>query len=261
MSAQLLSLTKALKGAFNRNGKVYTTVQLYDLFQSHLLKEHKAEGNSEDTYKNMHVAQYYRMLTMLESLGAIVKLKRDHYVNMLTFPKITPEELPSIIYPGAVISLHSALMGSGALNNPSRITTAITPTYKPGWNKVKKVISESPFGEAWIFRIPEDIVLADGVEHDDMFAIGYAYPMATPEKAIVDWIFIAAMQERNETKGDLPLGYPPLDIDLDKINIQRLERIAKALGLQVEIAEWLQYKTEHDNNQDVQENRSVAMGL
>jgi len=50
---------------------------------------------------------------------------------------------------------------------------------------------------------------------------------------------------------------PPLDIEREKLNILRLRRLAKAMGLTVELEDYLARKSKYDHDPDVQANTSI----
>ena len=63
------------------------------------------------------------------------------------------------------------------------------------------------------------------------------YPRATPEKALLDWIYL----------GDSPrtkLAPPPLDIDLERLDKRRLKRLADRMKLSKHLEEYLARKRE-----------------
>ena len=85
---------------------------------------------------------------------------------------------------------------------------------------------------------------------EDRLDLDVVYARATPEKALLDWIYLGA-SPRTKLSG------PPLDIELDKLNMPRLRRLAKAMGLGTALAGYLSRKTNYDNDPDVQANAST----
>jgi hypothetical protein len=67
------------------------------------------------------------------------------------------------------------------------------------------------------------------------------HPRATPEKALLDWIYLGE-SPRTKTAG------PPLDTDLDRIDKWRLRRLAKAMELIQPLNTYLERKRLHDEN-------------
>jgi hypothetical protein len=88
---------------------------------------------------------------------------------------------------------------------------------------------------------------------EDCFDLDVSYPRATPEKALLDWIYLGA-SPRTKLSG------PPLDIDLAKLNMARLRRLAKAMGLGTALASYLARKSAYDQAADVQANAEVIGG-
>jgi hypothetical protein len=85
---------------------------------------------------------------------------------------------------------------------------------------------------------------------EDRLDLDVSYARATPEKALLDWIYLGA-SPRTKLSG------PPLDIDLDKLKMPRLRRLAKAMDLGTALASYLSRKTRYDNDPDVQANAST----
>ena len=89
---------------------------------------------------------------------------------------------------------------------------------------------------------------ADALE--DRLDLDVVYARATPEKTLLDWIYFGA-SPRTKLSG------PPLDIELDKLNMPRLRRLAKAMGFGTALAGYLSRKSNYDNDPDVQANAST----
>jgi hypothetical protein len=85
----------------------------------------------------------------------------------------------------------------------------------------------------------------------DRMDIDVSYARATPEKALLDWIYLGAS---SRTK----LSSPPLDIDLDKLNLPRLRRLAKAMGISSLFTDYLASKSAYDKDPDVLANTSTG---
>jgi len=75
------------------------------------------------------------------------------------------------------------------------------------------------------------------------------YPRATPEKALLDWIYLGA-SPRTKMSG------PPLDIDMELLSKTRLTRLAKHMDLNSQLKEYLRRKRQYDRDPEVRANVS-----
>jgi hypothetical protein len=71
------------------------------------------------------------------------------------------------------------------------------------------------------------------IEHADV-----KYPRATPEKALLDWLYLGASRYSK-------MAGPPLDLELERLDASRLRRLARGMGLTEELAEWRARKRDY----------------
>lgn len=65
---------------------------------------------------------------------------------------------------------------------------------------------------------------------------GRAHPRATPEKALLDWLYLARSLRST-------LSPPSLqDVDLSELDKARLRRLAKTMGLEQALMQWREGK-------------------
>ena len=76
-----------------------------------------------------------------------------------------------------------------------------------------------------------------------------AHPRATPEKALCDWLYLAASPRS-------PMRSPPLDLEAERLDTDRLQRVANAMSIEQHLDEWLRSKRRYDDDPDVIENAS-----
>lgn len=72
--------------------------------------------------------------------------------------------------------------------------------------------------------MPLRVLEAGAGRLEDVQDLRYAYPRATPERALLDWIYLGASPRSR-------LAPPPGDIRLKGMNSVRLGRLAKAMGI------------------------------
>lgn len=167
--------------------------------------------------------------TLTESLaewsatGAIDRVTSRIYLNGRTQPRPTLDEAAPHLRPGAVVSLHRVLGQHGVLNNPSHWVTAVVSSADT--TKVGRVDTENA-----IFRfaaLPDAMVIRAGDALHDL-AVEEGRPwVATPEKALLDWLHLANTP-RGAASWPLPGAY---DWDMDLLDHGRLDALASGLGL------------------------------
>lgn len=75
------------------------------------------------------------------------------------------------------------------------------------------------------------------------------YPRATPEKALLDWLYLG------ESKYSKISG-PSLDLEVERLDKRRLQRLARSMNLTEELKEWQSRKRKYDTDPDVRENNA-----
>ncbi|MDZ7749790.1 MAG: hypothetical protein U5K43_14080 [Halofilum sp. (in: g-proteobacteria)] len=110
------------------------------------------------------------------------------------------------------------------LNNPVRTVTAVVPL-DPGAPPPKLGRRDTRAGTFRFHGMPRRIVEAgapdDRLEPEET----WEHARATPEKALVDWLYLAASPRSRRTPP--PRG----DLDLDLLDAPRLHRLARAAGV------------------------------
>ena len=180
--------------------------------------------------------------------GVLRPVTRGLYLNQLAEPRPHAAEAAAYVRTGAVVSLQTVLGDAFVSNNYSDIVTCVVPIrdgVAPSSRSVKAERIEFRFHAMPIRFLDER---AGALE--DRLDLDVVYARATPEKALLDWIYLGA-SPRTKLSG------PPLDIELDKLNMPRLRRLAKAMGLGTALAGYLSRKTNYDNDPDVQANAST----
>jgi hypothetical protein len=127
----------------------------------------------------------------------------------------------------AVVSLNTVLGEAGVLNNPSNTITAVVPidanAPPPRLGKL-----QTRAGTFRFFGLPRRILEA-GTSGDRLEnAASLEHPRATPEKALIDWLYLAQSPRSKRTA-------PPWnDIDCEMLNQARLRRLTEAVGLNIQ---------------------------
>jgi hypothetical protein len=159
----------------------------------------------------------------------------------MTMPPAELAEAATWLRPGCIVSLQTVLGDSGAWNNYTSMVTAVVP-FGSDRSRPSLGTRSTNAGQFQFRGIPE--ALLNIGKASDRLANVTGYLRATPEAALLHWIYLAASSHSN-------LSVPPLDIDLDEINIPRLNRLAKAMGIGNELDVWMISKRAHDQSPSV----------
>jgi|APCry1669192752_1035429.scaffolds.fasta_scaffold01452_2 hypothetical protein len=194
-----------------------------------------------------------RMANALTKTGALQRVSRTVYLNKLAGPTVQLAEAAQLIRRGAVVSLAWVLERSGALNNFGDIVTCVVPLVV-GMAPPRVGEHKTLAGQFRFYGMPIRIVNCGAAHVEDVQDVRYAYPRATPERALMDWIYLGSSPHSR-----LPL--PPLDIQLHGMNQPRLKRLSKVMGLESEWAHWYCKWQKRESTDDVRENASLGLGF
>lgn len=155
--------------------------------------------------------------------GRVSKVIRGVYLNRFRSVAGTPADAAHFLRRDAVVSLNTVLGDAGVLNNPSLTTTAVIPMIAggdaPRTGRIKTAVGWFHF-----FAMPLDILQA-GSTKDNIDSDWHDHVRATPERALIDWLYLAASPYSKRTAP--PVG----DLDLDLLDRRRLARLAAATGV------------------------------
>ena len=156
------------------------------------------------------------------------RVVRGPYLNRLIAPSAQLCEAAVWLRPGAVISLQTVLGDSGAWNNFTEWVTAVVPLSSryttPSLGRI-----ETGAG-TFVFRGVPERVLEAGAERDRL-AAGLDYRRATPEAALLHWLYLSGSPRSR-------MSPPPLDLDLGALALKRLKRLAIAMRLDESLTIW-----------------------
>lgn len=161
-------------------------------------------------------------------LAAVV---RGLYLNRFTSPVGRLADAVPHLRRDAVVSLHTALDEAGAYNNPPHGVTAVVPL-DTGPTRPRVGTVPTAQGPVYVRALPRRILEAGAVEDRLDFDRGATHPRATPEKALLDWLYLARSPHSS-------LSPPALnDVDVEELDTARLRRLAKAMGIEHTLANW-----------------------
>jgi hypothetical protein len=156
------------------------------------------------------------------------RVVRGLFLNRLVAPAAQLCEAAVWLRPGAVVSLQTVLGDAGVWNNYTDWVTAIVPLSSryttPSLGRV-----EAGAG-TFVFRGIPERVLEAGAERDRL-AAEFEYRRATPEAALLHWLYLSDSPRSR-------MSAPPLDLDLGVLDMRRLKRLSTAMRLDPNFSRW-----------------------
>ena len=170
-----------------------------------------------------------RALQEWESAGLVERVATGIYLNKQLMPLPLPEEAARKLRPGAIVSLGTVLGRAGVLNNPIHWVTAVVPSSDGNSRREVNMDSGSSFQFAQVRPdLLTSVRLGWGRDALETYAV---VPTATPEKALLDWVYLAS-SPRGAARWALP---PAHDWDISGLDEGRLERLSAHMGLEAEL--------------------------
>ena len=170
-------------------------------------------------------------LKSAQARAKLTRVQRGLYLNAFRTPSGTLADVTGWLRSDAVVSLNSVLGDAGVLNNPSRVVTAVVPL--DGVAPPRLGRKHTHAGLLHFFGVPRRVLEAGEAADRLQAQAGLEHVRATPEKALIDWLYLAASPRSHRTwpvRGDLDVAL------LDK---QRLRRLARAAGVEDILDDWL----------------------
>jgi hypothetical protein len=163
------------------------------------------------------------------------RVVRGLFLNRLISPPAQLCEAAVWLRPGAVISLQTVLGDSGVWNNYTEWVTAVVPlSSRYATPSLGRVVTA---GGTFVFRGVPERVLETGAEADRLVA-GVDYRRATPEAALLHWLYLSESPRSR-------MSAPPLDLELSALNAKRLDRLAVGMHLEANLAAWCHRNVHH----------------
>lgn len=193
----------------------------------------------EDIRPRTTPATVARFIKEAEEIGFLRRVRSGLFLNTQAFPGTVPAEAAPYIRSGAVVSLHTVLGDAGILNNPTPMVFCVVPLLKEGPNPS---VGEVRGHDTWFHfsAVPERVLYA-GAEEDRIAS--QLYPLATSEAALCHWIYLANSPFSKLTE-------PPLDCDLESVDRDRLALLAREIGIEDHVEEWVARVDEYNETMD-----------
>ncbi|MGH8279991.1 MAG: hypothetical protein ACRETQ_10595 [Gammaproteobacteria bacterium] len=186
-----------------------------------------AQGN-----RALPVSTLSHWLKSAEVRARLLRIQRGLYLNRFRSPPGNLADAAPWLHADAVVSLNTVLGDAGVLNNPSRAITAVVPidTYAPPPQLGRKTTAAGAFH---FFGLPRRILESGAADDRLQTEARIEHARATPEKALLDWLYLAASPHSHRT-------WPPrADLDLSPLDQRKLRRLARAMGMTKILNSWL----------------------
>lgn len=165
--------------------------------------------------------------------GALRPITRGLYLNGLAYPLPAAAEAAGYVRAGAIVSLQTVLGEAGITNGYPDVVTCVVPIRSGIAPSSRPVRIEN--AEFRFHAMPVRLLDHAAGTAEDRLDPDAVYARASPEKALLDWIYLG---NSPRTK----LAGPPLDVHLEVLEMRRLARLAVAMKLARELEEYLARK-------------------
>ena len=178
--------------------------------------------------------------------GKLQRVRRGVFLNSMGNRRVHAAAASTCIRRNAVPSLSWVLEQDWLLNNFGDVVTCTVPM-APGIKLINVASVKTELGSFRFHTLPRRIHEPDALPVEDWRDNRFDYPRATPEKAFADWLYLARSPRSR-------LKHPPYDLEFAQLNKKRLARIIKALSLEDVYQDWVEKKTQYDQDPDVSAN-------
>jgi len=183
---------------------------------------------AQDVRRDLSKPSVERWIREAVAANRLQRVVRGLFLNRLIVPAPRLCEAAVWLRPGAVISLQTVLGDSGVWNNHTDWVAAVVPlSSRYTTPSLGRLDTE---GGTFVFRGVPERVLETGAEHD-RFVAGLDYRRATPEAALLHWLYLSNSPRSR-------MSPPPLDLDLGELDLKRLKRLTAAMRLDANLSSW-----------------------
>ncbi|MFT4100233.1 MAG: hypothetical protein QM674_04170 [Burkholderiaceae bacterium] len=198
-------------------------------------------------------ATFSRWVAEMADVGKLQEVIKGVYLNRLGHRDVSPAAASHWVRHRSVVSLSWVLEQAHVTNNFGDTITCVIPI-EPGWPNPQVGDRRTAAGTFRFFAMPAHLVDERAGKLDDIRDLRFDYPRTTPEKALLDWIYLGASSRSRLTR-------PPFDLDLAALDRRRLNRTAKAMGLSERLEGWVRRYEAYQADEDVKENTATRMRL
>jgi hypothetical protein len=198
-------------------------------------------------------AAFQRWQDGMVRAGKLRRVIRGVYLNRMGHHDASPAAAAHWVRSRSVVSLAWVLEQAGVTNNFGDTVTCVIPI-DPSWPNPQISDRKTDAGTFRFFAMPAHLVDERSGAWEDIRDARFDYPRTTPEKALVDWIYLGASPRSRLTP-------PPVDLDIQLLRKSRLRRIAARMGLRRQLDDWLAARERYLADPDVRDNLGSLLRL
>lgn len=196
---------------------------------------------------------FQRWLAEMAQAQKLRPVIKGVYLNRMGHSDVSPAAAAQWVRSRSVVSLAWVLEQAGLTNNFGDTITCVIPT-DPSWPNPQISDRKTRAGTFRFFAMPAHLVDERSGAPQDIRDARFDYPRTTPEKALLDWIYLGSSRRSR-------LTLPAPDLEVGALNQARLKRIAKRMGVQTQLGEWLEARQRYLADADVRDNSASLLGL
>ena len=189
---------------------------------------------------------FQRWMNELAQTGKLRRVIKGVYINRLGHRDASPAAAAHWVRARSVVSLSWVLEQAGLTNNFGDTVTCVIPT-DPTWPQPQISDRQTDAGMFRFFAMPAHLVDERAGGLADIRDLRFDYPRTTPEKALLDWVYLGASAHSRLTR-------PPLDLDTQPLNQTRLKRLVTRMGMQRQWTDWQDQRASYQADPDVRDN-------
>jgi len=194
---------------------------------------------------------FTRWVRAMAGAGKLQEVIKGVYLNRLGHREVSKAAAAHWVRSRSVVSLSWVLEQSHITNNFGDTITCVIGT-EAGLPNPQIGDRSTAAGVFRFFAMPARLVDERAGRLEDIRDLRFNYPRTTPEKALLDWIFLGSTPRSRMTR-------PPFDLDIDALNARRIRRIAKSMGVSPLLEEWMGQYAQYQSDGDVRENTATRM--
>lgn len=192
------------------------------------------------------IQRWLKDLVQSHKLRPVIK---GVYLNRLGHRDVSPAAAAQWVRSRSIASLAWVLEQAGLTNNFGDTVTCVIPI-DPGWPAPQVSDRKTRAGTFRFFAMPAHLNDERAGRHNDLQDLRFDYRRATPEKALLDWLYLGASPRSRMTR-------PPFDLQIEPLNAARLKRLAKGMGIAPLLESWLDERARYEADPEVLNNQSL----
>jgi hypothetical protein len=191
------------------------------------------------------IDRWLKDLVLSQKLRPVIK---GVYLNLAGHRNVSPAAAAQWVRTRSIVSLAWVLEQAGLTNNFGDTVTCVIPI-EAGWSTPQVSDRKTQAGTFRFFAMPAHLNDERAGRLADLQDQRFDYRRATPEKALLDWIYLGASPRSRMTR-------PPFDLEIEPLNAARLKRLAKGLNMAPLLESWREERARYQANPEVEDNAS-----